>query len=214
MPAAACSAADAQGHSLETGSFPLLTNICQLQYFARNDSNRVCSFRLTGVLCAVDSEHERLVLKDASDIDVLHVQLPKLPLRKGDRINIEGTGYTVGVTEKGLSLGTGPVVNNNGLHPLDEKSGATYLKAGLQPIRIRWFNHLGQYSLSVEYEGPGMTRRRIPDSDLFCRAGNSSLGANELTNGLRYSVYDGVWHFLPDFSVRLPQRQEQSRILI
>jgi signal transduction histidine kinase len=206
MLGATCPAADVEQHSTATESFPVLTNISQLQNFARVDSNRVCSFRLTGTICAVDSEHGRLVLKVASDIEVLHVQLPNVPLRRGDRINIEGTGYTVGVTEKGLWLGTDPVVNNNGLHPLDEKSGATYLKAGLQPIHIRWFNHLGQYGLSVDYEGPGMTRRRIPDSDLFCPPGTSSSRANELTNGLRYSVYEGVWHFLPDFSTLTPAK--------
>jgi len=189
-----------------TESFPVLTNISQLQNFARVDSNRVCSFRLTGVVCAVDQEHGRLILKDASDIEVLHLGATRTgqgatsSLMRGDQINLEGTGYTVALSEKGLWLGTGPVVNNDGLHPLDEKSGATYLTAGLQPIRIRWFNHLGQNGLNIDYEGPGLQRRRIPDSELFCRIENSSLAANDLTNGVRYAAYEGVWHYLPDFN--------------
>jgi signal transduction histidine kinase len=206
MRGVACPAADVKEQSPVIESFPLLTNISQLQNFARGASNRVCSFRLTGVVCAVDQENGRLVLKDASDIEVLNVALPNVPLKRGDRIIMEGAGYTVGVSEKGLWLGTGPVVNNDGLHPLDEKSGATFLNAGLQPIRIRWFNHLGQYGLNVEYEGPGLARRRIPDSELFCRIGNSSLAANDLTNGVRYAVYEGVWHYLPDFNALTPTR--------
>jgi hypothetical protein len=199
-------AADAQGQPLATESFPLLTNISQLQNFARIDSNRVCSFWLTGMVCAIDSERGRLVLKDASDIEMLHVELPKVLLKRGDRINIEGEGYTVRVTEKGLWLGTGPVVCNDGLHPLDEKSGATYLKAGLQPIRIRWFNHLGQYGLNVDYEGPGIGRRRIPDSELLCSTGSPVSGSNGFTNGIRYAVYEGVWHYLPDFNRLSPTK--------
>jgi signal transduction histidine kinase len=187
-------------------SFPLLTNISRLQTFARADSNRVCSFRLTGIVYAVDAQHGRLVLKDASEIEMLHVELPKIPLKRGDQINIEGTGYTVDITEKGLWLGTGPVVKNDGLHPLDEKSGATFLKAGLQPLRIRWFNHLGQYGLNLEYEGPVIGRRGISDSELFCPTGNSLSASNKLTNGLRYAVYEGAWHYLPDFSSLTPTK--------
>jgi signal transduction histidine kinase len=95
------------------------------------------------------------------------------------------------------------VVDNDGLHGLDEKSGAVHLKEGLTPIRVRWFNHLGQYDLRVQYEGPDLARQTIPDSALFRQTGR---GTDEMTNGLQYAVYQGIWHRLPDFNALIPTR--------
>jgi signal transduction histidine kinase len=177
---------------------PLLTNVLQLQDFAHADASRICSFRLTGTVCAVDRSHSTLAFQDQSAAEILHVVLPPVPLERGNKIVLEGTNFAVTATENGLWLGTGPTVNNDGLHPVDEKSGAAYLHEGLNPIRLRWFNHLGQYSLGLDYEGLGLQRSAIPDSALF-RSNDSARNTNETTNGLHYSVYEGVWHYLPDF---------------
>ena len=65
----------------------------------------------------------------------------------------------------------GPVVDNNGIHGMAEKSGSVYLKAGRQPIRVDWFNGVEKYGLEVEYEGPGLIaaehpgRRVVPGAD-------------------------------------------------
>jgi signal transduction histidine kinase len=91
------------------------------------------------------------------------------------------------------------------LHPVDEKSGTAYLYEGVNPIRLRWFNHLGQYSLSVDYETHDLQRRKIPDSALF-RQLTPALNTSETTNGLRYAVYQGVWHYLPDFAALTPTK--------
>jgi signal transduction histidine kinase len=197
-----CNAAEREQITSISG-VPLLTNIFQLQEFARSDPNRVCSFRLTGIVCAVDQSHSLLALSDASGVEVLHVASPAISVERSNKIVLEGNFFTVRSTEKGLWLGTSPVVNNDGLHPLDEQSGAAYLKQGLNPIRVRWFNHLGQFGLSLEYEGPDLQRQRISDSVLFPSA-TSSRKTNEMTNGLRYAVYEGVWHFLPDFNSLTP----------
>jgi signal transduction histidine kinase len=151
----------------------------------------------------VDRSHSTLAFQDPSAAEILHIVLPPVPLERGNKIVLEGTNFAVTATENGLWLGTSPVVNNDGLHPVDEKSGAAYLHEGLNPIRLRWFNHLGQYNLNVDYAGPDLGRRKIPDSALFRP---SDFARNEKTNGLQYSVYEGVWHYLPDFTALTPTR--------
>jgi signal transduction histidine kinase len=198
-------AAEVERTAAANSSLPLLTNLLQLQDFAHADASRICSFQLTGIVCAVDRTRSTLAFQDLSAAEILHVVSPAVPLERGNKIVLEGTNFAVTATENGLWLGTGPVVNNDGLHPLDEKSGTAYLNQGLNPIRLRWFNHLGQYSLSVDYEGPDLERRRIPDSALFRRT-DFARNASETTNGLQYAVYEGVWHYLPDFKTLTPTR--------
>ena len=58
-------------------------------------------------------------------------------------------------------------MDNDGVHDMGEKSGAVFLTAGRNPIRVEWFNGVEKYGLQVEYQGPGLPRQKIPDSALF-----------------------------------------------
>ena len=60
---AICNAAEREQQTAVISSVPFLTNIFQLQEFARTDTNRVCSFQLTGIVCAVDQSHSLLALR-------------------------------------------------------------------------------------------------------------------------------------------------------
>jgi signal transduction histidine kinase len=70
---------------------------------------------------------------------------------------------------------------------------------------LDWFNALGDYGLSLEYEGPGLSRRRIPDAELACKTTADGAGGGKLIPGLHYAAYLGEnWYALPDFALLKP----------
>jgi len=94
-----------------------------------------------------------------------------------------------------------PIVENDGLHSMSEKSGSIYLKAGRHPIRVEWFNRTDKYGLEVTYEGPDLPRQKIPDSVLFRVQVDFATGVTNFLNGLNYRCYQGLWwSLLPNFS--------------
>ncbi|HYG76366.1 MAG TPA: PA14 domain-containing protein [Planctomycetota bacterium] len=61
-----------------------------------------------------------------------------------------------------LKIGNTAVVNNDGVHAMEEMSGDIGLRAGRHPIRVEYFQGQKRSGLQVEYEGPGNSRRVIP----------------------------------------------------
>ena len=61
-----------------------------------------------------------------------------------------------------LFVGEAKVIDNNGLHPMEEKSGEIELKAGDHPIRIEMFENSGQAGCRISWEGPGLAKEIIP----------------------------------------------------
>ena len=59
------------------------------------------------------------------------------------------------------------VVDNDGLHGAEERSGRTHLTAGRHRIRVAYFQAGGGMALDAYYSGPGLPRQRIPASALF-----------------------------------------------
>ncbi|MBX3241125.1 MAG: fibronectin type III domain-containing protein [Chitinophagaceae bacterium] len=58
------------------------------------------------------------------------------------------------------------VVNNDGLHGSQERSGTRNLSVGLHPIFVTFFEAGGGEVLEVRYAGPGISKRLIPASVL------------------------------------------------
>ena len=67
------------------------------------------------------------------------------------------------------------VVDDDGVHPPTEKSGAVELSAGDHPILVTFFQNAAGYELSVEWEGPGIQRSKIPDTALFHVGGRAMV---------------------------------------
>ena len=59
------------------------------------------------------------------------------------------------------------VVANDGLHAMEERSGAIALAAGLHPVRVTFFQKSGDVGLTVSYKGPGVEKQSIPPEVLF-----------------------------------------------
>ncbi|TRX60121.1 prolyl oligopeptidase family serine peptidase [Fulvivirga sp. M361] len=59
------------------------------------------------------------------------------------------------------------LVDNDGLHGMEEQSGSIFLTAGGHPITVTFFERTRGAGLEVRYEGPGITKRLIPDEALI-----------------------------------------------
>lgn len=86
-----------------------------------------------------------------------------------------------------LYVGDTLVVENDGLHGLQERSGVIGLKAGAHAVRVEFFERGGQAGLIVRIEGGGLSKQVIPGemwSHVVCRAdfdGDGQVGFADLT---------------------------------
>ncbi len=85
----------------------------------------------------------------------------------------EYTFYTKSDDGSRLKINNTIVVDNNGRHALEEKFGKIYLSKGMHPVEVTYFEYSGRESLFVSYQGPGISKRAIPDNMLFTN-GNAS----------------------------------------
>ncbi|UOG73407.1 PQQ-dependent sugar dehydrogenase [Hymenobacter tibetensis] len=117
------------------------------------------------------------------------------------------TFYTSSDDGSQLFIGSTLVVDNNGLHGTQERSGQIGLKAGLHAITVGFFERGGDQILDVSYAGPGLAKTLVPGTALF-HAGPvqppSNLRApDNVPNpiaGLNYTYYEGQWSAVPDFA--------------
>lgn len=121
-------------------------------------------------------------------------------------INITSSGtynfYTSSDDGSKLYIGSKEVVNNDGLHAKEEKSGSIYLSAGTHPIKVTYFERWSDDILEVRYSGPGVSKQIIPDHALSSSGeGTTEKPAPPSTAaGLDYKYYEGHWTRLPNFS--------------
>jgi uncharacterized repeat protein (TIGR03806 family) len=85
------------------------------------------------------------------------------------QIDVAGayTFYTSSDDGSRLSLDGAVVVDNDGLHATQERSGSVSLAAGFHDIEVTFFERDGQQALSVSFEGPGIAKQPIPPGRLF-----------------------------------------------
>jgi signal transduction histidine kinase len=181
-----------------------ITNVHQLHSVAAQTPGAAYAIRLEGDVWWSNPTKGRLVLKDSSGAEELFLDLSGHTVEAGERIRLAGPG-TVTRTDGGFRIGLkGPVVDNDGVHGMIEKTGGAYLKAGRNPIRVDWFNGVEKYGLEVEYQGPGLARQRIPDSVLFRMEVDETAGVTNWVSGLGYQQYGVAGQALPDWSVLTP----------
>ena len=63
-----------------------------------------------------------------------------------------------------LFIGDSLVVDNDGLHGMNERRGIIALAAGAHPIRVAFFEKTGGDDLKVSYESSRIKKQRIPDN--------------------------------------------------
>ncbi len=94
-----------------------------------------------------------------------------------------------------------PVVNNDGLHGTQSRSGTIALNAGVYPIALSYFQGTGNLVWQITWSSnTGIASQKLPDNVLSPTNGSSSPGSA----GLNYNYYEGSWSTLPDFSSLTP----------
>lgn len=61
------------------------------------------------------------------------------------------------------------LVDNGGLHGMEEKSGEIELKAGDHEIKVEYFENAGEAGCKLSWESKGIEKKLIPASALFHR---------------------------------------------
>ena len=121
----------ARQHSTE------VTHVGQIRLLASQMPTASYSFHLTGDVWWANPASGKFVLKDGSGAEELEMDLQGQPVEPGQRVLLEGNG-TITPASAGFKIGArGPVVNNDGVHGMVEKSGAVFLKAGRNPDSSR-----------------------------------------------------------------------------
>lgn len=176
-----------------------VTNVAQISQVSSQNAGVSYFIHLEGDILWVNPAAAKFVLKDASGAEELQMDLQGHSLEAGQRIRLEGN-TTITARGAGYQLGTiGPVVDDDGIHTMTEKSGAVYLNAGLHPIWVDWFNGPEKYGLTVDYQGPSLPRQKIPDVELFHSQTNADHQIN-IAPGLNFACYPAGGEVLPDFS--------------
>ena len=66
-----------------------------------------------------------------------------------------------------LWVGDQMVVDNDGIHAAQQRTGWIALAAGLHAVRIEYVDAMSNEFLEVAFEGPGVSRRALPADALF-----------------------------------------------
>jgi signal transduction histidine kinase len=180
----------------ETSSSTTTTNIAEVIALASPVPDSTHRIELDATVWYSDSTNRRVVLSDGSGAAQFEADWIGSVPQPGQRIHLSGVGS---VERVGTAFRLGrknPLVDNRNMRSVSEKSGSIFLEAGRHPIAVDYFHLNGKAELALTYEGPGITRQRIPESALFQGSG--------VGTGLTCRYYEGTWPTLPDFSTLTP----------
>ncbi len=91
------------------------------------------------------------------------------------------TFYTAADDGSMVYINANRVVNNDRAYGMQEKSGKVYLTKGRHLIRVKYFERTGGEKLTVQYAGPGISKKPIPDEVLFPEEAATSQPERETT---------------------------------
>ena len=180
---------------------PLVDTIAGLRHMGALGQHVAGVARLTGLVLGANPARTTFALQDETGAALLEMKTPEAGLIPGQKVILEGNCLVEG---NWVLLRDPPVVDNNDIHKLLERSGAIYLSAGKHPLKLSWFNLELPYGLEVYYEGPGIARQLVPGSILYHRKSGRFGADGDWLNGLDYRVYGGTWLRVPDFDRLTP----------
>lgn len=197
------SAAWAQGSSIETD--PPVTNLLQMIALL-NDNERIeRDVRLEATVCAAsDRSIGVVVLKDATDVELVELGAGQPVLLPGEKIRLEQKKCLLRRRDMGAQISTAPVVDNNMVHDKLFSFSGLGLSAGRHHITVEWFNQYHDPVLEVHRWPPHAPTIGIPDSDLFHSVSNHVSSAYEFEPGLEVEGFEGNWERVPDFDLLKP----------
>lgn len=178
-------------------AYPQTKPISRIAQLSQADDGRPHAVDLEATVWTANPRAGALVISDDSGAVDLRADWSGNTFQPGDRVAVTGEAL---ITDFGdsLELRSTPIVDNDGLHGEEERSGSIHLEAGLHPLRLQWFNAIGEPGLIVEYEGPGIPRERFPLS-ASDEAAPLQLFVSEdsLQRGFSFRSFRGRWWALP-----------------
>lgn len=180
---------------------PLVKNVAELRQMGATKQHIECVAHLEGLVLAASPGRGTFALQDDTGVALLEMKTRDQFLVPGQEIILVGNCLVEGDR---VILHNLPVVDNNDTHSMTEESGRIFLSAGKHPFNLLWFNWLKPYGLEVYYQGPGLSRQKIPDAALFSRKYDPATGKAGWVPGLNYRCYEGNWLRVPDFDRLIP----------
>lgn len=165
----------------------VVTTLAELRHLAADAQRTMSLFCLTGSVVTAVSPKGNFAFQDDTGGMVVRISEHRDLVKPGQQIILKGSGVLDGDE---LILNHAAVVDNDGVHALQEQFGAVYLTAGWHPIHLSWFNSAGEFGLEVYYQRAGLPRTRIPNSALVhpeIEAG----GSIKWVAGLNYTYFAG-----------------------
>jgi hypothetical protein len=101
----------------------------------------------------------------------------------------EYTFYTASDDGSKLYIGDLEVVNNDGPHGVEEKSGSIPLKAGVHAITVTFFEAGGGEDLFVSYEGPSVSKQNIPNDVLYVNKVLADVKQDAILRPQNFALY-------------------------
>ncbi|EEF60960.1 ATP-binding protein [Pedosphaera parvula] len=194
----------ASTHAANGPAFITITNLQELCRAVETRQRVECDVDLTVTVCAADAAACALVLQDDSGRAVCELDAPGRVIFPGERLRISATRCELIRRQWSVAIAAAPVVNIGGIHPVEEKSGRIHLEAGLQPIRLFYFNAKNPANLAVRWSGPKMLPQPVPAGALFRAPAGVAGGTNQITSGLDYFCYDDTPATLDDVRNQMP----------
>jgi signal transduction histidine kinase len=190
--------------SVLAGASQTITNVAQLTHLLNLQPRTIRNVRLEVTVCAASRPPLGvLIVQDDSGVELLEVGDLEQEIRPGEKILIQGYFSLLRKRDLGVELSAGPAVDNDGLHIPRTWGGSAVLKAGLNPIRLDWFNNLRGVHLEVVYSVSNAPFQMLESSNLW-HAVVDATGRTNFLPGLRAEQYEGYWETVPNFNLLLP----------
>ncbi|MBL8817791.1 MAG: c-type cytochrome [Planctomyces sp.] len=119
---------------------------------------------------------DRMTAKDSGIVPAITMEVPQLKERDQFALRFRGslridkpgtyTFYLASDDGSRMYLDGQLLINHDGLHGMDEKSGRIDLTEGLHEFTVTYFDNGGGDGLQVNWSGPGFGRRAIPATAL------------------------------------------------
>lgn len=185
---------------MDAGALPVskaaVTSLAQLRQLAMSGHRTGARVCLTGMVMSAMSPGGLFAFQDDTGGVLVQWDLNGESLSVGERIVLRGMGA---MDRNRFCLTPPAVVDNNGLHLRRERAGAMYLRKDKIPLHVSWFNRSGGYALELQYQGPGISLRKIPSNVLF-HAEVDANGSIKWVPGLNFVAYRGDWQNIPKTS--------------
>jgi signal transduction histidine kinase/CheY-like chemotaxis protein len=176
----------------------------EIRSLSTNASRLIVPTRLEGVVLWVSPKKDRLFLQQDSFLLQVEADLSAHSIAVSDLIVLEGHCL---VRDHGTryTFDSLPVVDNDGLHDIVERSGDIYLAPGRYPFEVGFFNRYEGFSLEVSVQGPQRPKGPIPPELLSHQTRIN--GETKSEPGLAFRTYEGKWTAMPEFKTLVPKRE-------